>query len=88
MNPDSDLCRINGEYVFYGVYDEPDYIEELITHDREIQTTLNIAVCYVQIFMIDNRILKIMRSNNKVTPEIAESMLYCKSRGVTYGIQG
>ena len=29
LDPDSDLCRINGEYVFYGAYDEPDYIEKL-----------------------------------------------------------
>jgi hypothetical protein len=29
LNPDSDICRINGEYVFYGAYDEPDYIEKL-----------------------------------------------------------
>ena len=26
LDPDSDICRINGEYVFYGAYDEPDYI--------------------------------------------------------------
>ena len=29
LDPDSDLCRIGGEYVFYGAYDEPDYIEKL-----------------------------------------------------------
>ena len=29
LDPDSDICRINGEYVFYGAYDEPDYIEML-----------------------------------------------------------
>jgi hypothetical protein len=29
LNPDSDICRINGEYVFYGAFDEPDYIEKL-----------------------------------------------------------
>ena len=29
LNPDSDVCRINGEFVFYGAYDEPDYIEKL-----------------------------------------------------------
>lgn len=29
LDPDNDLCRINGEYVFYGAYDEPDYIEKL-----------------------------------------------------------
>lgn len=29
LDPDSDLCRIDGEYVFYGAYDEPDYIEKL-----------------------------------------------------------
>jgi len=29
LDPDSDICRINGEYVFYGAYDEPEYIEKL-----------------------------------------------------------
>ena len=29
LDPDSDLCRIDGEYVFYGAADEPDYIEKL-----------------------------------------------------------
>lgn len=29
LDPDSDLCRINGEYVFYGAPDEPDYIYKL-----------------------------------------------------------
>ena len=29
LNPDGDTCRINGEYVFYGAFDEPDYIEKL-----------------------------------------------------------
>ena len=29
LDPDSDICRINGEFVFYGAYDEPDYIEKL-----------------------------------------------------------
>lgn len=29
LDPDSDLCRINGEYVWYGKADEPDYIEKL-----------------------------------------------------------
>jgi hypothetical protein len=29
LDPDSDICRIDGEYVFYGEYDEPDYIEKL-----------------------------------------------------------
>jgi len=29
LDPDSDICRINGEYVFYGAVDEPDYIEKL-----------------------------------------------------------
>ena len=24
-----DVCRIDGEYVFYGAFDEPDYIEKL-----------------------------------------------------------
>ena len=29
LDTDSDICRIDGEYVFYGAYDEPDYIEKL-----------------------------------------------------------
>ena len=29
LDPDSDLCRINGEYVFYGAYDEPEYTYKL-----------------------------------------------------------
>lgn len=29
LDPESDICRIDGEYVFYGGYDEPDYIEKL-----------------------------------------------------------
>lgn len=29
LDPDSDICRINGEYVFYGAPDEPDYIYKL-----------------------------------------------------------
>ena len=29
LDPDSDICRINGEYVFYGAADEPAYIEKL-----------------------------------------------------------
>ena len=29
LDPDSDICRIGGEFVFYGAYDEPDYIEKL-----------------------------------------------------------
>jgi len=29
LDPDSDICRINGEFVFYGAFDEPDYIEKL-----------------------------------------------------------
>lgn len=29
LDPDSDLCRIDGEYIFYGAPDEPDYIEKL-----------------------------------------------------------
>lgn len=29
LDPDSDICRINGDFVFYGAYDEPDYIEKL-----------------------------------------------------------
>ena len=29
LDPDSDICRINGEFVFYGAPDEPDYIEKL-----------------------------------------------------------
>ena len=29
LDPDHDICRINGEYVFYGAPDEPDYIVKL-----------------------------------------------------------
>ena len=29
LDPEIDICRINGEYVFYGAYDEPEYIEKL-----------------------------------------------------------
>lgn len=29
LDPDSDICRINGHFVFYGAFDEPDYIEKL-----------------------------------------------------------
>ena len=29
LDPDSDICRIDGEFVFYGAPDEPDYIEKL-----------------------------------------------------------
>ena len=29
LDPDSDLCRIDGEFIFYGAFDEPDYIEKL-----------------------------------------------------------
>lgn len=29
LDPDGDICRIDGEYIFYGAYDEPDYIEKL-----------------------------------------------------------
>ena len=29
LDPDADLCRINGEYVWYGKPDEPDYILKL-----------------------------------------------------------
>lgn len=29
LDPDNDLCRIDGEYVFYGAPDEPCYIEKL-----------------------------------------------------------
>ena len=29
LDPDNDLCRIGGEYVFYGKADEPCYIEKL-----------------------------------------------------------
>lgn len=29
LDPESDICRINGEYVFYGAPDEPEYIEKL-----------------------------------------------------------
>lgn len=29
LDLDNDICRVNGEYVFYGAYDEPNYIEKL-----------------------------------------------------------
>lgn len=29
LDPDNDICRIDGEFVFYGAFDEPDYIEKL-----------------------------------------------------------
>lgn len=29
LDLDNDICRINGEYVFYGAFDEPNYIEKL-----------------------------------------------------------
>ena len=29
LDPDSDICRIDGEFIFYGSFDEPDYIEKL-----------------------------------------------------------
>jgi hypothetical protein len=29
LDPDDDLCRINGEYVWYGEADEPSYVERL-----------------------------------------------------------
>ncbi len=29
LDPDSDICRIHGEYVSYGAPDEPDYIYKL-----------------------------------------------------------
>lgn len=29
LDPDRDICRIGGEYVWYGKADEPDYIEKL-----------------------------------------------------------
>ena len=29
LDPDDDLCRIDGEYYHYGVYDEPSYIDKL-----------------------------------------------------------
>ena len=29
LDPDSDICRIDGEFIFYGAFDEPDYIEKL-----------------------------------------------------------
>ena len=29
LDPDSDICRINGAYFFYGAFEEPDYIEKL-----------------------------------------------------------
>lgn len=29
LDPDDDICRVDGEFVFYGAYDEPSYIEKL-----------------------------------------------------------
>ena len=29
LDLDNDICRINGEYIFYGAYDEPSYVEKL-----------------------------------------------------------
>jgi len=29
LDLDNDICQINGEYVFYGAFDEPNYIEKL-----------------------------------------------------------
>lgn len=29
LDPDSDICRIDGEYIFYGAPEEPDYIGKL-----------------------------------------------------------
>lgn len=29
LDPDQDICRIQGEYVFYGAFDEPDYVLKL-----------------------------------------------------------
>ena len=29
LDLDNDICCVNGEYVFYGAYDEPNYIEKL-----------------------------------------------------------
>lgn len=29
LDPDHDICRIDGEFVFYGAFDEPVYIEKL-----------------------------------------------------------
>ena len=29
LDPDDDLCKIQGEFVFYGAPDEPSYIEKL-----------------------------------------------------------
>ena len=29
LDPDNDICRINGEFVFYGAFDEPNYVEKL-----------------------------------------------------------
>ena len=29
LDPDSDICRINGEYVWYGKADEPEYTYKL-----------------------------------------------------------
>ena len=29
LDPDNDICRMNGEFIFYGAYDEPEYIYKL-----------------------------------------------------------
>ena len=29
LDPDDDICRIDGEFVFYGAYDEPSYVLKL-----------------------------------------------------------
>lgn len=29
LDLDNDICRIDGEYIFYGAYDEPNYVEKL-----------------------------------------------------------
>ena len=29
LDPDNDICKIGGEFVFYGAFDEPNYVEKL-----------------------------------------------------------
>lgn len=29
LDCDKDICRIGGEYLFYGAYDEPSYVDKL-----------------------------------------------------------
>ena len=51
LDPDSDICRIDGEFIFYGAFDEPDYIENrgtvwalklgLMLFTRNVQTHID-----------------------------------------------